>query len=64
MDFQRANTESQIEIRKNEIINACDVLYTTGDYESVTIQKIAEMTSIGRSSIYTYYKTKEEILLD
>lgn len=64
MEFLRATNPKQIEMRQEEIINACDNLFTTGDYDSVTIRDIASMTSISRPSIYTYYKTKEEILLD
>jgi len=64
MKFQRARTELQIADRQKEIINACDTLYSNGDYEDINIKAISEMTSIARSSIYNYYKTKEEILLD
>ncbi|WAG66612.1 TetR/AcrR family transcriptional regulator [Clostridium estertheticum] len=64
MKFQRARTELQIADRQKEIINACDTLYGNGDYENINLKAISEMTSIARSSIYNYYKTKEEILLD
>ncbi|MBN2794090.1 MAG: TetR family transcriptional regulator [Clostridia bacterium] len=64
MTFERARTKEQIEARKTEIIRACSRLYDQYDIEGVNIKAISEMTSFVRSSIYTYYKTKEEILLD
>lgn len=64
MDFQRARTEEQITHRQKEIIDACDTLYGKSNFDSVTIKAISELTSFTRSSIYNYYKTKEEIFLD
>jgi AcrR family transcriptional regulator len=64
MNFQRARTQHQIASRQEEIIQACDTLYSTNDYEDVNLKSISEMTSISRPTIYNYYKTKEEILLD
>lgn len=66
MDFQRARNNEQIENRQRDIIDACDKIYSSNNYsiDSITIQAISKMTTIARSSIYTYYNTKEEILLD
>jgi AcrR family transcriptional regulator len=64
VDFIRARTEEQVSIRQEEIISACDALYACAGYEGVTIKAIAERTSLKRPTIYVYYKTKEEILLD
>lgn len=64
MDFQRARTKKQIEERQLDIMNACDTLFDEGDYENVNIKAISAITTLTRSSIYTYYKTKDEILLD
>jgi len=64
VDFIRARTEEQVSIRQEEIISACDALYSRAGYEGVTIKAIAERTSLKRPTIYVYYKTKEEILLD
>ncbi|MDQ0204726.1 TetR family transcriptional regulator [Pectinatus haikarae] len=64
MDFQRARTEEQITHRQKEIIDACDALYGKSNFDSVSIKAISELTSFTRSSIYNYYKTKEEIFLD
>lgn len=64
MDFIRARTPEQISSRQEEIINACDTLFSQSGYEGVTFKAISEMTSFTRPSIYNYYKTKDEILLD
>lgn len=64
MNFQRARTESQIADRQSEILSACEKIYTAGGYEAVNIKEIGELVSISRSAIYSYYKTREEILLD
>lgn len=64
MDFKRARNDEQIANRQEEIINACYSLYLNGNYDDITFGKISEMTSISRPSIYNYYITREEILLD
>jgi AcrR family transcriptional regulator len=64
MDFQRARTEQQVESRHAEILNACAALYEEAGADGVTIKAIAQRTSFSRPSIYNYYDTKEEILLD
>lgn len=62
--FQRARTDEQIESRRAEILHACANLYHEGSIEDVTIKAIAEHMSFSRPTIYNYYRTKEEILLD
>ena len=64
MDFKRARNDEQIANRQEEIVNACYSLYLNGKYDDITFGKISEMTSISRPSIYNYYITREEILLD
>jgi AcrR family transcriptional regulator len=64
MEFLRARTEEQISSRQEEIINACDVLFGQYGYEGVNFNAISKMTSFKRPTIYLYYKTKDEVLLD
>lgn len=64
MDFKRARTDAQIEERRKEILTACAELFDNGDIDDVHFKAIGERTSFGRSTIYKYYTTKEEILLD
>ena len=64
MEFKRARNDEQIANRQEEIINACYLLYKNGKYDDITFGNISKMTSISRPSIYNYYITREEILLD
>ena len=64
MTFQRARTQEQVNERKKEIISACRQLYIAGGYDSITMEKISSITSISRASLYSYYSTKEEIILE
>jgi len=64
MEFKRARTIGQIEKRRQEIINACAELFDKGDIDDVHFKAIGEKTSFARSTIYKYYTSKEEILLD
>ncbi len=64
MKFQRARNQKQIDQRKKEITAACKQIYIAEGYDSITMEKISQFTSMSRSSIYNYYTTKEEIILE
>jgi AcrR family transcriptional regulator len=64
MGFIRARTDAEIASRQAEIINACDALYSRYGYEGVHFKAISTITTFKRSTIYSYYKTKDEVLLD
>ncbi len=49
--------------RREEIINACEKLYKTMSFKEITIKEIGGATSFTRTSIYNYFRTKEEIFL-
>ena len=49
--------------RREEIINACEKLYQTMSFKEITLRDIAGATSFTRTSIYNYFRTKEEIFL-
>ena len=44
-------------------MGACERLYQTMSFKDVTIKEIGAVTSFTRTSIYTYFQTKEEIFL-
>ena len=52
-----------VDIRKEEIINACEGLYKENSFRDITIKSIGEQTTFSRTSIYNYFHTKEEIFL-
>lgn len=62
--LKRAQSLDDIKLRKKEIIDAADYLYDKVDYKDLTIKTISERLSFARSSIYSYYTNKEEIMLD
>ncbi len=64
MTFKRARTSAQIDERRREILSACATLFDQGDIDDVHFKAIGQMTSFARSTIYKYYSSKEEILLD
>ena len=49
--------------RKEEIIKACEKLYTKMSFKEISIKLISEETTFSRPSIYNYFNTKEEIFL-
>lgn len=49
--------------RREEIIAACARLYETMSFKDITIKEIGKATSFTRTSIYNYFRTKEEIFL-
>lgn len=56
-------SEELTNARKEEIIDACASLYETMSFRDITIRDIGEKTSFTRTSIYNYFRTKEEIFL-
>lgn len=49
--------------RKEEIINACALLYEDHGFKDISIRDIGAKTSFTRTSVYNYFQTKEEIFL-
>ena len=51
------------DLRKEEILDACEKLYDEYNFKEITIKLISERTTFSRPSIYNYFETKEEIFL-
>lgn len=64
MSFRRARTQEQFDERREEILKCCKELFEKSGYEGVNFKAISQNTTLNRTSIYNYYNTKEEILLD
>ena len=45
------------------IYDAFTILINTKDYDDITIQDILDKSNIGRSTFYTHFKTKNDLLL-
>ena len=55
--------KKSVDVRREEIINACEELYKKENFKDITIKQIGEKTTFSRTSIYNYFHTKEEIFL-
>lgn len=56
-------SKEHMEERRNEIINACEKIYKEKGFYGVTLKEIGNETSFTRPAMYTYFETKDEILL-
>lgn len=52
-----------VDVRREEIINACEELYKKENFKDITLKQIGEKTTFSRTSIYNCFQTKEEIFL-
>ena len=55
--------QSNEELRREEILEACSCLYGTKAFQEITLKDISGKTSLSRPSIYNYFSSKEEIFL-
>lgn len=62
--YLRARTKEQVDERKKEILDSMDALYLEKEWNDIYLKDVAKQTRISRTAIYSYYKSKEEILLD
>lgn len=54
--------KKDIEIRRNEILDAVERIYERESFESVTMDEIAKEAEYTKQTLYTYFKGKDEIL--
>ena len=52
-----------VDVRREEIINACEELYKKENFKDITLKQKKKKTTFSRTSIYNYFQTKEEIFL-
>lgn len=64
MDWERARTEEQKEIRISEIVAATARLYEHHSFEEISFTSIAKEADFTRSNLYKYFSSKEEIFLE
>ncbi len=50
------------EVRKNEILDAADVLFAQKGYDGTSTNDILEKVGIARGTLYHHFKSKEEIM--
>lgn len=49
--------------RRDEIVAACERLCATRGFREISVKDIGAATTFGRTSVYNYFRTKEEIFL-
>ena len=50
------------EVRKNEILDAAEQLFTVKGYEAATVNDILSAVNIAKGTFYYYFKSKEDVL--
>lgn len=63
MEFERARTKEQKDVRISEILGSAIKQYQKNPYENITLASISKDLSFSRVNLYKYFKTKEEIFL-
>lgn len=63
MDWQRATTDTQKELRKKEIFEATLFLFKEHGYDNVSFNMIAKHANFTKSNMYRYFSSKEDIFL-
>jgi len=61
--WQRARTPVQQEKRRLDILQAAYKLFRSQDFEEISLNSIAEEAKLSKTSIYLYFKTREEIFM-
>lgn len=56
-------TLEQTAIKVDEILDACEFIYRNHHFKDITIKEIAALAKTTRTSLYTYFQSKEEIFL-
>jgi AcrR family transcriptional regulator len=56
-------TEEELDRRRHEIFAASVHLFLEQGFRETSMRKIADVAGMGKSSLYDYFKTKDEILL-
>jgi len=56
-------TEAEQIRRRHEIFDASVKLFLKNGFQETSMREIAETAGIGKSTLYDYFKTKDEILV-
>ncbi len=61
--WQRARTPEQQDKRREEILQAAYTLFRDMDFETISLNSIAREANLSKTSVYLYFKTREEIFI-
>lgn len=62
-DYRRARSQAEKADRRKSIIDAADRLFRAARPDDVTMNDVAAEVGIAKGTLYSYFKTKEELLL-
>lgn len=63
ISWQRARQPEQKQERRGAILDAAEELFVSGSIAELTLAGIAERAGLAKASVYSYFATKEEVLL-
>lgn len=56
-------TEAELNRKRHEIITACLPLFVEKGFHETSMQQVAAAAGLGKSTLYDYFQTKDEILV-
>lgn len=63
MSLNRAMTEAQKEVRRNDILKVALSRFARAPYEELSMADTAEEAGVAKGTLYLYFKSKEEMFL-
>ncbi len=62
--LQRARTDQQKQRRRTDILSAADTHFKEAGFENFSMATLARQAGIAKGTLYLYFQTREEVLLD
>lgn len=62
MEFKRGELDRRVLRTRHRLKEAIGELINEGDYDALTVQDIADRADVGRSTFYTHFDSKEDLL--
>lgn len=63
MDFKRARSEEQRQLRINQFLDTAAALYEQEGYDKVSLTQISKVLNFHRNNVYNYFNCKEDLFL-
>ena len=64
MGKKRAITEEERAARRRQILNATATLLERWSLDDVNVDRIAELAGVAKGTVYLYFRTREELVLE
>lgn len=63
MDFKRARSEEQRQLRITQFLDTAAMLYEEEGYDKVSLTQISKVLNFHRNNVYNYFNCKEDLFL-